>query len=78
MQKFTDSDVGKHTVLSRKLLSKCSQKTLQIAFFSGENIVKVKQLYNSHNDVGYVLKKMRKVELSEERLFCETGDIKSW
>ena len=30
------------------------------------------QLYNSHKDVVYVPKKMRKVELPEEILFCET------
>ena len=32
---------------------------------------KVKKLYNSHNDVVYVPKKIRKVETPEKRLFCE-------
>ena len=57
---------------SRKLLSKYTQKTLQTAFFGDENIFKVKQPYNSHNDVVNAPKKMRKVEVPEERLFCKT------
>ena len=59
-------------IRSRKLLSKYIQKTLQSAFFSDEKIFKVKQLYNSRNDVVYVPKKMRNIEVPEERLFCET------
>ena len=55
---------------SRKLLSNFTQKTLQTAFFSHENIFKVKKLYNAHNDVVYVPKKMRNVEVPEE--FGET------
>ena len=57
---------------SRKLLSKYTQKTLQTAFFGDEKIYKAKQLYNSHNDVVNAPKKMRKVEVPEERLFCKT------
>ena len=57
---------------SRKLLPKFTQKILQTAFLGDEQIFKVKQLYNSHNDVVYVPKKRRKVEVPEERLFCET------
>ena len=53
-------------ICSRKLLSKYTQKTLQIAFF-----IKAKQLYNSLNDVVYVPKKMRKVKVLEVRLFCK-------
>ena len=45
------------------------------AFFSDEQIFKVKQLYNSHNDVVYVPKKMRKVEVPEERLYCKMEDF---
>ena len=37
-----------------------TQKTLETAFFCDEKTFKMKQLYNSHNDVVYVLKKMRK------------------
>ena len=52
-----------------------TQKTLQTAIFTDEKIFKkiskVKQLHNSHNDMVYVPKKMRKVEVTEERLFCE-------
>ena len=72
VQKLTDSSTGKRMIRSRKLLSKYTQKTIQTAFFSGEKIFKVNQLYNSHKDVVYVPKKMRKVELPEEISFCET------
>ena len=71
VQKFTNSNVEKHMFHSRKLLSNFTQKTLQTAFFSDEKIFNVKKLYNSHNDVVYVSKSIRKVELPEERLFCE-------
>ena len=52
-------------------MSKHNQKTLQTAFFCDKNIFKVKQVYNSHKDVVYVPKKMRKLEVPEKRLFCE-------
>ena len=71
VQKLTGSHIEKRMICSRKLLSKYTRKTLQTAFFSDENIFKVKQLYNSHNDVDNVPKKMRKVEVPDERLFCE-------
>ena len=51
VQKLTDSNIEKHIIRSRKLLSKYSQKTFQIAFFSDERIFKAKQLYNSRNDM---------------------------
>ena len=57
-------------ILSRKLLSKYTQKTLT-AFFSDEKIFKMKKLYNSYNDVVYVQQKMRKVEVLEENFFCK-------
>ena len=63
VQKFTDLNIEKHMPNSRKLLSNFIQKTLQTAFFSEKNIFKVKKLYNSHNDVVDVLKKMRKVKV---------------
>ena len=56
---------------SRKLLSTNNQKTLKTGFFSDQKIFKVKQLYNPHNDVVYLLKKIRKVEVPEERFFSE-------
>ena len=58
-------------IRSKKLLSKYTQKTFQTAFFNDKKIFKLKQLYNSHNDVLHVLKKMGKVELPKERLFYE-------
>ena len=75
VQKLTDSNIEKRLTHSRKLLSKYTQKALQTAIFTDEKIFKkiskVKQLHNSHNDMVYVPKKMRKVEVTEERLFCE-------
>ena len=75
VQKFIDSNIENHLFHSRKLLSKFAQKTLQTAFFSDEKIFKVNKLYNSHNNVVYVRKKMRKVEVPRERLFCKTEDF---
>ena len=43
MQKFTDLNIEKHMLHSRKLLSNLSQKTLQPTFFSGEKIFKVEK-----------------------------------
>ena len=42
VQKFTDSDIEKCMIRSRNLLSNYTQKTLQTAFFSKENIFQVK------------------------------------
>ena len=56
---------------SAKLLSKHTQKTLQTELFTEEKIFKVKQHYNSQSDVVYVPKKMRKVGMPLQRLFCE-------
>ena len=58
-------------IRSKLLLSEYTQKTSQIASFSDKKFFKKKQLYNSLNNVVYVLKKMRKAEVPEERLFCE-------
>ena len=56
---------------SRKILLKYTQKKLQTVFHSHEKLLKAKQLYNSQNNVVYVPKKMRKLEVPEERLFCK-------
>ena len=58
-------------IRSRKLLSTNNQKTLQTGFFRDQKIFKVKQLYNPHNDAVYLLKKIRQVEVPEERFFNE-------
>ena len=50
-QKLTNSNIEKHMIHLRKLLSKYTQKTLQTAFFGDEMIFKGKLLYNSHNIV---------------------------
>ena len=59
VEKPTNSNIEEPTISSRKLLSMYTQKKLQTAFFSGEKIFKLKQLYNSHNDVLNVLKEMK-------------------
>ena len=69
VQNLTDLNIEKRTIHSRKLLSRYTQKTLHTAFFSDKEIHKMKQLSNSPNNVVYVPKKMRKVEVPEERLF---------
>ena len=68
VQKLTDSTIEKRMNRSRKLLSKYTQRTLQTAFFSDEKILKFKQLHNSYNNVVYVPKKVRKVEVPAECL----------
>ena len=49
-----------HKLTDSKLLSSYTQKTLQITFFSDKNLFKVKQLYNSHDNMINVPKKMMK------------------
>ena len=61
-----------HKLTDSKLLSSYTQKTLQITFFSDKNLFKVKQLYNSHDYMVNIPKKMMKAGVPEERLFCET------
>ena len=51
-------------------MSNYTQKTLQTAFFSDEKIF-VKKLYNSHNELVYIPKEMRKIEVPKERLLCD-------
>ena len=68
VNKLSDSNIEKRMIRSRKLLPRYIQKTLQTAFCSDKKILKVKQLYNSHNDVIDVPKKMRNVVVPEERL----------
>ena len=60
---------------SRILLSKYTQKTLQIAFFSDKNIFMVKQFYELHNDGVHAPKKMRKVQVLDETLFCKISEL---
>ena len=52
-------------------MSNYTQKTLQTAFFSDEKMFKMEKLYNSHNEVVYDPKEMRKVEVPKERLFYD-------
>ena len=54
-----------------ELMSNYTQKTLQTAFFSDEKMFKMEKLYNSHNEVVYDPKEMRKVEVPKERLFYD-------
>ena len=60
-QKFTDLNIEKHMLHSRKLLSNLTQKALQTAFFSDKKILKKREksektLYSPKNVI-YVLKK---------------------
>ena len=58
--------------LFKKAIFKVYSETLKTIFFSDEKMVKVTQLYNSHNKLVYAPQKMRKIEVPEERLFWET------
>lgn len=71
VQKLSDGDIEKRMTRSKRLLAKYTRKVLETAFFSDEKIFKVKQLYNSKNDVVYASKKQKKSEISEERLIRE-------
>ena len=48
VQKFTDLNIEKHMLHSKKLLSNLTQKTLQIALLSDQNIFKVKKNSITH------------------------------
>ena len=69
VQKLTDSNIEKCIIHSRRLQAKYTQKTLQTAIKN--NIFKVKQLYNSLNNIVYFSKIMKRVEVPEERLFWD-------
>ena len=58
-QKFTDLNIEKVMLHSKKLLSNLTQKTLNLHSLVTKRYLKWKKLYNSHNYVVYVLKKMR-------------------
>ena len=48
VQKFTDLNIEKHMLHPKKLLSNLTQKTLQIALLSDQNIFKVKKKSITH------------------------------
>ena len=48
VQTFTDLNIEKHMLHSKKLLSNLTQKTLQIALLSDQNIFKVKENSITH------------------------------
>ena len=58
-QKFTDLNIEKVMLHSKKLLSNLTQKTSNLHSLVTKRYLKWKKLYNSHNYVVYVLKKMR-------------------
>ena len=58
-QKFTDLNIEKVMLHSKKLLSNLTQKTLNLHSLVTKRYLKWKKLYNSHNYVVYVLKKMK-------------------
>ena len=71
VQKLSDVDIQKRFDRAKYLLSLYTPEMLETAFFSDEKIFKVKQQYNSHNDVVYIPKKMKKSEVPDEKLFRE-------
>ena len=56
----------------KKVTVKVYTENIQAVFFSDKKIFKMKKLYNPHNNVVYVLKKMTNVEVPEGRLFSKT------
>ena len=53
VQKLTDADIEKRFTRGKQLLVKYTWKVLEKAFFNDGKIFKVKQQYNSQNDVVY-------------------------
>ena len=70
-QSLSDEDMEKRDTRSKRLLKKYTKEVLETAFFSDEKIFKVKQQYNSKNDVCYVPKTMKKSEVPDERLLVQ-------
>lgn len=68
VQSLSDADMEKRNTRAVKLLRTYTREVLKTAFFSDEKIFKVKQQYNSQNDVCYIPKKMKKSDVSDERL----------
>ena len=72
VQKLSDADIEKRMVRSKRMLTRYySKNVLETAFFSDEKIFKVKKLYNTKNDVVYASKRLKKSEISEERIIRE-------
>jgi hypothetical protein len=71
VQRLSDVDMEKRLVRSQRLLRIFTMKALDNAFFSDEKIFKLNQLYNRKNDVVYAPKRVKKSEVSEERILRE-------
>ena len=71
-QKLTDSNIESAWSVQESYCQSILRKHYKLHFFSDEKIFKLKQFDNSHNDVVYVQKKLRKVHVPEERLFSKT------
>ena len=69
---LSDLDIEKRFNRAKGLLKIYVEETRDLfVFFSNEKIFKVKQQYNSKNYVFYIPKKMRKKDVSDERLLRE-------
>lgn len=71
VQSLDEADMEKRVHRGKNLLRLYTRDVLKTAFFSDEKIFKVKQHYNSQNDVCYISKKMKKSDVPDERLNCE-------
>ena len=71
VQKLSDNDMERRVQKCQTLLRIFTREVLETAFFSDEKIFKVKQLYNSKNDVVYASKRIKKSEISEDRVIRE-------
>ena len=71
VQKLSDADIEKRYPRSQRLLEMFTKKKLEKAFFSDEKIFKVKQQYNTKNDVFYVPKGTLKKDVPDKRLHRE-------
>lgn len=71
VHKLSDSDMEKRVQKCKRLLVLYTRDVLETSFFSDEKIFKVKQLYNTKNDVVYAPKRQKKSEVSDERIIRE-------
>ena len=71
VQKLSDLDMERRVQKCQHLLRIFTKEVIETAFFSDEKIFKVKQLYNSKNDVVYASKRIKKSEISEDRVIRE-------
>ena len=67
VQKFTDLNIEKHMLHSRNYCQVLRRKHYNLHSLVAKRYLKWKKLYNSHNYVVYVLKKMRCLRINQKR-----------